>query len=682
MDIIEYLNKHGILWEPLILSNKVPVAFDDFLPKTNDYHLEPSIVKERQKKHTDSEYIAIFTDKIAQIDIDDENFNKTFSIDSPYFLSCKKRLKHYFVKVRSTGVRKEFLYGDLLTGQWSFCKRGELVQDSHIPIASIKIKDLPQKSKKSKNMNVEKVREIFDNLRENYSSLKYPDWFTIICGIYNVSVDYGLDPVAECIKYSENSNKYDEKAKNTINKLKYDPNGVNIGSLMNYFKEKTNETKGSYEDIKSEFEKLAFFNHGNRKLAIDTLGDLRFYSFDEKIMEELGRCGNVYNLLNKKIGSDRFFDLWFEDTQKRNYIDIDSYPPPTICPKHIYNSWRGFENEKFPELVDCEETYDQIVSYIKEFINFIACDIARDGDDNINEELKNHSYNYITAYIANIIQNPGRKEGIIFIFHGKEGTYKSSLGFIIKNMIKDRYFTKSDSMTDITHFNSMLDNKLFFYIEEIDPTEALKADCAIKNIVTDEFIAIRKKGIDSTNKRNYTRLMGGSNSDNTIKISDSSRRIVQCETTFLPLDLKQKVALLVSSQLAGKYMYDYFKTVSIPYNNMYEWQNSRPVSTSYLESQNVYKDKIYYFLLDNFDTIEYRENEKFEVKVSTLYEEYKHYMTSNFKTNAQKNLITFSKSIKKILKELNCGSQFRTNQNGRQYVINVKVLVSKLNVVL
>ena len=173
-NIITFLNRRGILWQPIALTykdpnnhdegKKKPIAFPDgTLAKADDMMMKeegpdgverraPNLkvgreeVKRRQKKNTDSEYIAIYTEEVQQVDIDKPKYVLPESVkhleDCPYFKSNTKQLPHYFVKINGESANRHiFDGGDLLTGQWAYARRDAAVFNNDKEFVSFNVSD-------------------------------------------------------------------------------------------------------------------------------------------------------------------------------------------------------------------------------------------------------------------------------------------------------------------------------------------------------------------------------------------------------------------------------------------------------------------------------------------------------------------------------------------------------------
>ncbi|KAH9254392.1 hypothetical protein BASA81_007505 [Batrachochytrium salamandrivorans] len=215
------------MWEPINLLNKVPKKIGDYMPDPKDYLIADEVIKARQK--VPSQYIAIFTDKVNQYDIDVEGFmpNEDFQA-LPYFKSMTKGLPHYFCRVSGTEKTRYLpLGGDLLTGQWSYCPRHTIVHQSENEIRSFHLSDFQER------LELGAFKNTIKRLKEKINDYNYDQWITICFGILNTATENLYpDPHKYVREFSEGGILYDQKAVDTIARLKYRFNGVNYGSLL------------------------------------------------------------------------------------------------------------------------------------------------------------------------------------------------------------------------------------------------------------------------------------------------------------------------------------------------------------------------------------------------------------------------------------------------------------------
>ena len=146
MDIIEFLDKHEILWFPIhieIVNNKKSPRrvgpfengepwVDTWRPNTKDIEYMKGFIDECNA-------LAIDTTTIHQLDIDDPKY-QMLSSNGPYYESFCRKLPHIFYK---TNVKpklpiqpdKFFLGVEDLTGRWAFARKGSQVINHNLKIA-------------------------------------------------------------------------------------------------------------------------------------------------------------------------------------------------------------------------------------------------------------------------------------------------------------------------------------------------------------------------------------------------------------------------------------------------------------------------------------------------------------------------------------------------------------------
>jgi hypothetical protein len=292
---IDFLNKHGIKWQPVKIIfkkkkngkvEKTPVLTGCFQPKQSDFHSEMISDKElmiRQMNVELSEYIAVDTSRILQIDIDEKEYVDkepyvSLMKKTPYFLSATKKLPHLFIKCEKE--MEDCVYklkdgaGELLSKQWSYMRKDAKVYNDSLPFHVFNdLDNIVKPSVKSKKKEVEVnadqpiqvstqsseegVREsrvvtattdsptTLSTLRKVVMSLSvvraddYNYWIRVLWAIINVCDENGYKAEAKllCHDFSKKSAKYDAVAvDNILNKAKGD-GGLRMGTLVKYLYE-------------------------------------------------------------------------------------------------------------------------------------------------------------------------------------------------------------------------------------------------------------------------------------------------------------------------------------------------------------------------------------------------------------------------------------------------------------
>lgn len=136
--LINFLNLHKIKWIPVCLNGKQPVPFNDGFIVTNSIFSDMSgeDISKLQKRYIDeSDYIAIDTKHVQQLDIDKETEKFDYlSVKTPFFKSLTKNLPHYFIKFRNPEeCIQNIKEGDILTGVWGYAKKNSVVCNPNLP---------------------------------------------------------------------------------------------------------------------------------------------------------------------------------------------------------------------------------------------------------------------------------------------------------------------------------------------------------------------------------------------------------------------------------------------------------------------------------------------------------------------------------------------------------------------
>jgi hypothetical protein len=260
-----------------------------------------------------------------------------------------------------------------------------------------------------------------------------------------------------------------------------------------------------YEEMKKDFEKThfkiihksLFIREGNgvvsfmkRQQLIDAYEHLHYKEKTEK--------GNIQQV--------SFIFNWLKDENIKTYDDIDTFPPPLVCPSHIYNLWTPFAMESITEWEQKDIT--PFLTHFK-----IMC--------NHEEE----TFDYLIRWLAQMIQYPSVKTTMLF-FQGAEGCGKGMMFKIIEMMLgKSKFLETTSPERDVWgQFNSLMGSSFFVYLNELSKKQTIDAEHKVKALITDENIQVHFKGKDCINTRSYHRFGGSSNDDEPMNTHKGDRR--------------------------------------------------------------------------------------------------------------------------------------------------------------
>jgi len=695
MKLIDFLDKNDILYTGIeieIINDKKVTKNRDII-KCNDYN-NPELVKKRNKKLKDTKWIAIYTNKVQQIDIDKDN--GFFELNGPWYPSITKNMPHIFVKFG--GPKCQYNFADLLTNAWSYALRDSIVHNSEMGIKTIDKKKICDKMKIAKQFE--------DNLELIPKKLTRKEWFGAINYIYNRAEEIGYnDPVKLVHNFSKSVEGYDSEAIRTINGIvnnRYTNYGkyfiknllsikessilerklmeeeekekrekresneelkqkekrekresneeiVKIKELKQ--KEKREEIKNDYPDFKKTLEKyVCFIREINKVICVSsnnimpmTIKEGKTVRKDFLEVPELRSC-----ILHKNSLS--LFKLWEEDPDKKYHDRIDFIPTGYIVKENIYNLWSGYTHEKEDIVLPRKST----ITTFEKFINHLA-----NGDKSLKE--------FMIYYLSNVIQNPGIKEGILLIFASTQGSGKGTLMRLLKKLINTEYIEETAQADKILgRFNVNLRTCLIANINEAITYKMIECDGLIKSIVSDYDMKYEQKGLSSQSGHNFTRLIITTNEEIGAKATLEDRRNVYINSPKMPNELITEINNLIDDEILVKEIFWYLKSIEIIYKNMYDWQTNRPITEQHKEVVEVSLDPIYDFLTE----LEQEINSS-----ADLYMFYRNYMAASG-YNHTKNKKSFYLKIGKIYKEINNDKIMeKLNKPVKGYYINKKLLI-------
>ena len=534
-NIIDFCNDNKISWQPVLLKiskdEKVPIPFSNgILPKTNDIKMKKDLTKTHYLLDQ-TDYIAIYTDKIQQLDVDSKDFIYETDFEHikncPYYLSCTKNLPHYFMYCDSEKDKTPIKNGDLLTGCWSFALKNSKVFNFNNQIQSFKVKQFPvTKIDKNKQKFDLKIKGYIDQLKlvegSDNASGTPALWFPIINSLYRFAIENNcsdLEAKEYATLFSKDSKKYNAGAKSSICNLdktsfKADPEKY-IKKLLkqNEQKEIINQTDNidEYEKIKEEFQKNNFYciadSHYYKIMGKNILKKTRqeFISMYEQMTFP------IYDpKTGKFIRDDQFIYAWFKDN-KRTYDDIGCYPTGLDCPDNIFNSFLGFEVEDVPNIF-CDEDYEDF-EFMKIHL-FNLCDK--------NEEV----YCYSKYWFNALYTFPGKKNQVALFYTGEQGTHKDNFFDFNESIMGSRYCNKDvEPEVFLGKFNDSSEDKILILFNEVNCTKICPYIEQLNQLISNKNRNIQGKNLKIAKKQNFCHCIFYSNEQLPIKFNNDGDKV-------------------------------------------------------------------------------------------------------------------------------------------------------------
>jgi hypothetical protein len=178
---------------------------------------------------------------------------------------------------------------------------------------------------------------------------------------------------------------------------------------------------------------------------------------------------------------------WLKQHNRRQYQKIVFVPNQEV--QDSYNLWRGYGCEA--KTGDC--------SKFLEHLRKVVC------KGNVDH------YQYLIGWLANAVQNPNRPGQTAIVLKGDQGTGK---GVFIKGFgsLFGRHFLQvSDSKHLVGNFNAHLRDCVVLFADEAFFAGDKRHANILKMLITEDMLAIEKKGIDVEPSANCIHLLMASN---------------------------------------------------------------------------------------------------------------------------------------------------------------------------
>ena len=138
-------------------------------------------------------------------------------------------------------------------------------------------------------------------------------------------------------------------------------------------------------------------------------------------------------------------------------------------------------------------------------------------------------YEYVINWMADAIQNPGRRPGVALVIRGKQGVGKGIFVNEFAQLFGPHSIQVAQSSHLVGNFKAHLRDKLLVFADEAFWAGDKRAEGALKALVTENTMPIEMKGVDIQNAPNFVRLIMASNNDWAVPASVDQRRFVVLE---------------------------------------------------------------------------------------------------------------------------------------------------------
>lgn len=307
---------------------------------------------------------------------------------------------------------------------------------------------------------------------------------------------------------------------------------------------------------------------------------------DEMVFYTQNKITDAFNHLKAGENYDngeeaKFMTKWLNDEKIKcfNKMDFIPYNEKDVKCDYIFNLFRGF-NPK------CKEEYEfsKRDKLLKPFLDLGLQLCGNEKND----------FDYLLKYIADIFQNPRRKNPVAFIIKGKQGTGKNVWLNAIGNALgRQHYITSSNPKDFFGDYAEGFYHKLLVNMNECEGKDTFDYEGRIKSFITEDTITLNRKFVQPITISNLARLIIFTNKQNPIPIDVRSkdRRYVVYETT--DEYLQPKYGTNFWKQLVAHFnrpdfmacLYDYLNEIDI---NEFDWKTNRPITKAYIQMCKLY----------------------------------------------------------------------------------------------
>jgi hypothetical protein len=494
---------------------------------------------------------------------------------SYFCLRCPGQSKYIENKDNKSIIRNGTLLNSLITGGFE----GYMIYDY---IGDDEVLDI---DKGDISYDEHTIWQLLDILPSKYYD-DYNIWVKICYALKNFKSEKSYDMF---IRFSKKSSKFGnglEANKLWLAPMRDDVKKITCKSIF-YYAKLENEVK-FYEIINPNNNKEKFmsqkgltyqeftkkWNNSSIKNTKDFISDIQQVMgyYDKGISTYIFKNKNeiflskTHNLKNYKIFlNDKKYSFWdivnINNITSIQYDDIQFYPGK-IEDRNIFNLWSGFKSTPLKN--------NDLIKPILHHIRYVWA-------NNIEERFK-----YIIKWLANIIQIPDKKNGVVLVFIGNQGCGKNILcNFLMKDLIGKKYTATIKDLKKVSgKFNSILEHKLLITLDEVSNIEKNyhRTFDKLKNLITEDTQQIERKGIDPITIDDYCNYIMLSNNYYPVKVEGMDRRycIFECSNKYIGnTNYFKKLNESFNQKTADAFMYfltkidiSNFNLQEIPHSNL------------------------------------------------------------------------------------------------------------------
>jgi hypothetical protein len=200
---------------------------------------------------------------------------------------------------------------------------------------------------------------------------------------------------------------------------------------------------------------------------------------------------------------------WLGHSQRRQYTNVGFYPKG--APADIYNLWSGFAVES--KEGDCSLFLEHV----------------RDNIANGNKDI----YDYIIAWLADVVQNPDNLVGTALVLRGSMGVGKGVFANGFGSLFGKHYISLNQANQLVGRFNGHFKDKVILHADEAFWAGDKNAEGTLKSLITEPYITIEEKGLNAFSMKNHLHMIFSTNNSWAVPAGPKERR-------FFVMDVGEK----------------------------------------------------------------------------------------------------------------------------------------------
>jgi len=528
MDIIPFLQRNGIKWQPVLLDNKRPLRFSDGtkpdpqeMRRMSYTHpgddgkpvLSHGEMRRRQEEYTmhETSYIWVDTTEVNIIDID-KACDRNLAANLPQAKSTGKNLPHAFVRKLNAPLSKTTApmgqSSELLCGQPAIQAVSDTVQQPQAPW--------------ERQLELDGEDATVDDFDDKVEDLD-PQYLSVYRSLRNIA--------GACINLGVAKEKVEavmpDNSPYPLNSAwKAGSKRLGLATLKLYGKTEYAENEQCFERWRDAFE-LYFFkltHDAQFGLELDEGGHILYTK--QKFMDAYSHWG------------PKHVKQWCNGADKRRYDRVDYLPPPLKCPETVFNSWSPFWFEAHdPVMYTVDGSGSPTdVEIFERFIRILA-----GGPDA-------ESLGLLRGFLGHIITEPGKlPHKLPIIYSGVQGIGKTTFfEHVMPAVLGSGACCTEQLKTLFNTFSTQRAETLLCFVDEVTQMSTLRHRDSISSHVTADKVRQEAKFVTPYYVKNTSRMVIATNDNQVMSISRGDRRYIvfQAERTTEDGEIEELMAAI------------------------------------------------------------------------------------------------------------------------------------------